>query len=74
MRNYFPSWSNEDPEMARTSEARKSADRTLVQVVVGHQTLNLIEAYRKAAGFSSRAQAARALIVKGLLRDVPQAE
>jgi hypothetical protein len=39
-----------------------------VQVLVGPTTLNLIEAYRKKVGLSTRAQAARALIGKGLLQ------
>jgi hypothetical protein len=39
-----------------------------IQVMIDLTTLKLIEAYRKRTGLSSRAQAARALIVKGLLR------
>jgi hypothetical protein len=38
-----------------------------IQVMIDLTTLKLIEVYRKRTGHSSRAQAARALITKGVL-------
>jgi hypothetical protein len=63
----------EDPKM-RHRESPKSEDTVQVQVIVDPQTLTLIEAYRRKSGLSSRAQAAKALIAKGLLHGAPQAK
>ena len=55
-------------------DSDKSTKMVRVQELVGSTTLNLIEAYRKKAGLSSRAHAARALITQGLLQQRAQVE